>query len=457
MTGSIHVDGNRRVLLVNPPIADTVEVEQQDMVTAVEPFGLLRLATHFRDAGCAVDYLDCLRDPALEGRLRRHVRKVLPCGNLDEEGISKEIHHFGLDATLLGARLRSLPAPDVIGIGSIFTWHGDPVREAVEVCRSVFPRARIVVGGNVATLCPDEAARFGADEVFRGDVDGAVFAPTAADLIADRYTDFLRMIKGCPNRCSYCVTHCLNDDRVVARPPGEVFDELVAKKAANGTRNFILYDDYVLYRQGTYLDPLLDRIAEARLDIALEFALGFAANKVTGKLADRLRAAGVERVILALETLREEESRAMHRPHHVEGFVRAVELLKARGFKGRNLRAFYLIGLPNQTTDEILRAILFLYSLGVTPSLTTYTLTPRSGDMARYGHLAKGRALDELGPCLWRFAHPGMRVRELDAIYRYFHEKFFPLSRIMASSTADPVICAMQEILRNGRHQPEKW
>jgi hypothetical protein len=84
--------------------------------------------------------------------------------------------------------------------------------------------------------------------------------------------------------------------------------------------------------------------------------------------------------------------------------------------------------------------------LGVTPSLTTYTLTPRSGDMARYADRVVGNSLDELAPCLWRFAHPGMRVRDLDVIYRYFHERFFPLERILGSNTDDRLIRWMQKL-----------
>jgi hypothetical protein len=136
----------------------------------------------------------------------------------------------------------------------------------------------------------------------------------------------------------------------------------------------------------------------------------------------------------------------MRRPQRLAQFVRAVRTLQDHGYRGRDLRAFYLIGLPGQTTDEILRTVLWLYRLGVTPSLTTYTLTPRSADMGRFGDQVAGRGLDELAPCLWRFAHPGMRVRELDAVYRYFHERFYPPQRILDSPTDDALIRAMQRI-----------
>lgn len=450
--------GAKRVLLVNPPVADTVDAEQQDMLTCVEPFGLLRLATWFRERGCEVQWLDCLRDPSLQGQVRRHVRKRLRCGNEAEEAVDKSIHHFGLDAAMLEARLRELEEPDLIAISTIFTWHVEATRETIAVCKRVHPKAKVLLGGNFATLCPDHARTLGADAVVEGDIPGALFLPTAIDLLPrPHHTDFVSMVKGCPHHCEYCVTNLLNAGHVETRPPERVYEEMRSKIASNGTRTFVFYDDFIQFKQARFLDPLLDLIIADKPDVHLEFALGFSSYMITEPFAARLHQAKVERVILALETISEARSRQMQRPQSIDEFVQAVHILRDHGYRGQNIRAFYLIGLPGQTTTEILKGIGFLYSLGVAPSLTTYTLTPRSGDWARYSSIVGDRPLDELAPCLWRFAHPGMRVRELDAIYRYFHEKYFPIERILASNTDDPLIRQFQDILRNKAHLPESW
>jgi hypothetical protein len=451
MSGLLDAADARRILLLSPPLADTAEAEEQGMLTSVEPFGLLRLGTYFRDRGCDVTLLDCLRDPSLGGQPRRHVRKRLACGDDGDPVVEKDVFHFGLDASGLEQRLAALPAPDVIAVSSIFTWHAEPTREAIAVCRRVVPGAKILLGGNFSTLCPEVARSLGADEVVTGDVPGAEFLPTAIDLLAGPPdTDFLRMIKGCPHQCSYCVTRLLGDGRVQTRAPEAVFAEMMDKHRTHGTRTFVFYDDFVLYQQHRHLNPFLDLVAEERPGVVIEFALGFAAALVDEALARRLRAAGVQRAVLALETTSEARGRSMGRPQSLAEFERAVRVLRDHGFSGPSLRAFYLVGLPGQTTDEILRALIFLYRLGVTPSLTTYTLTPRSGDVSRYGQAVAGRSLDELAPCLWRFAHAGMRVRELDAIYRYFHERYYPLDRILGSATDDPIISRLQAIAREG-------
>jgi len=451
MSALLEAADVRRVLLLSPPIADTVEVEQQDMVTAVDPFGLLRLGTYFRQRGCEVTLVDCLRDPMLDGRVRRHERKRLRCGDDGEAPVEKPVYHYGLTAHQLARRLETVSPPDLIAISTVFTWHAETTREAIDVCRRVHPQAKIVLGGNLATLCPDVAGKLGAHQVVAGDVPGAEFLPTAIDLCdATTRVDYLRLIKGCPFECSYCVTRLLNQGRTLARPPEQVYAELKAKFSQHGKRIFVFYDDFVLFRHTRYLDPFLDLVAQERLGVVLEFALGFSAALVDERFASRLRQAGVQRVILALETTSEARGKAMRRPQRLDQFVRAVRILQDYGYRGRHLRAFYLIGLPGQTMEEILRTLLWLYRLGVTPSLTTYTLTPRSQDMGHFGAQVSFRGLDELAPCLWRFAHPAMRVRELDAVYRYFHERFYAPQRILDSPTDDAVIRTMQRIARGG-------
>lgn len=445
------------VVLVNPPIADTREAEEMDLITSVEPFGLLRLATYFRNRGCRVSLVDALRSPLLAGRLRRQVRKRLPCGSPAEHR-SKPIYHFGLDAARLARSLRALEPPELIAVGSIFSWHVEAVRECLAVCKDVWPSAHLVVGGNVPTLRPAEFDGSAADEVYRGDVPDAAFLPTAIDLLGGGHrADYLRMIKGCPHKCSYCVTNCLNAGAVRTQPAAQVFRELQDKAARDGTRVFAFYDDYVLFRQRRYLDVFLDRVIEERPGVRLEFPLGFSANVVTRELAGRMRRAGVETMILALETIGAQRSREMHRPHHVAEFLEAVRILKAEGYTGRNLRVFFLIGLPDQTLEELLRGILFLLDLGLAPSLTTYALAPGSGDWDTYRERVPNARLDDFTPGLWRFAHDGLRSTELDRIYRYFHERHYPLARIAASRTRDRVIGAMQRIIADRSYLPENW
>ena len=446
-----------RVLLVHPPVADTAEAEEQDMLTCAPPFGLLRLATFLRARGCQVELLDCLRHPLLGGELRRGIRGEVRCGNFAEEGVRKPIYHFGLGEEELTELYAGAPPPDYVALGATFTWQLSAYGDAVRAFKKVWPRTPVLLGGNAVTLAPERAAELGADELVVGQVPDIGFPPTAINLVKERTTDFLQMIKGCPHRCSYCVTHRLHGGQVTARPPEEVFAELCAKQAAHGTRCFVFFDDFILYRQAHHLDPFLDLVAQERREVTLEFSLGFSAHMVTEALAARLRAAGVQRVVISLETTSEIRGQAMRRPQSIAQFVRAVQILQAAGYRGRDLRAFYLMGLPDQTTDEILKAILFLYHLGVTPSLTTYALTPQSEDMARFGARAHDRSLEELCPSSWAFAHPGMRVRELDAIYRYFHERYWPLARIESSPTDDPIVRAMQAVLQRRAHLPEHW
>lgn len=440
----------KSVLLLNPPVAEAQEALDAWASIRTPPFALLRLATWLRQRGAKVALLDALSDPALDGRPRRHLRRRLRCGDDGEAAVEREIFHFGLDGPLLERRLGDF-APDLIALSVTFTWHAPVLAEVVAACRRVHPRAKVVVGGNFPSLCPEEAAGAGADETFPGEVPEASFASTAVDLLpSPPEVDWLRLVKGCPNRCSYCVSPALNGGRVTSRSPEAVVAEMKEKVARHGVRRFAFYDDAVLYRRGELVEPLLDLVARERLDVSLDFGSGIGAYQVDEGLARRLARGGVQTLHLALETLDPARARAMHRPQGREQFVRAVELLRAHGYRGPRLRAFYLVGVPDQTTDEILEAILWLYGLGVTPLLTAYTLTPGSEDHARYRDRVPGVPLDELAPLAWRFASPRMKVRELDGCLRYFSERFYPLERILGSRTDDPLVRRMQALAAKG-------
>ncbi|HEX9049930.1 MAG TPA: radical SAM protein [Anaeromyxobacter sp.] len=442
--------GGKRVLLLNPPVAEVAEAQDAWASIRTPPFALLRLAGWLRGLGAEVALLDALSDPALEGRPKGRRRGRLRCGEDGDAPVERDVFHYGLDAPLLEQRLADF-SPDVIAVSATFTWHAPVVEEVVAACRRAHPRAKVVLGGNFPSLCPDVARRAGADETFVGDVPDAAFSPTAVDLLVrPPEADWLRLVKGCPNRCSYCVAPALSGGRVTFRSPDAVVAELKEKVARHGVRRFAFHDDAILYRRAELVEPLLDRIAREVQGVFIDFGSGIAAWQVDDALARRLRAAGVQVVHLALETLDPVRSREMHRPQGREQFERAVEILKAHGYRGPSLRAFYLVGMPDQTTDEILEALLWLYRLGVTPHLTAYTLTPGSEDHARYRDRVTDRALEELAPLAWRFASPRMRVRDLDGCLRYFSERFYPLERILGSRTDDPLVRRMQELAAQG-------
>lgn len=450
MSSLLAAAAGKRVLLLNPPVAEAREAQAAWASMRTPPYALLRLATWLRQRGAEVALLDALSDPLLEGEPRRHLRRRLACGDDGEAPVEREIFHFGLDAAQLERRLAD-HAPDLIAISVTFTWHEPIVREVIASCRRVHPRARIVLGGNFPSLCPEAARRAGADETVEGEVPEASFASTAVELLPGApQADWLRLVKGCPNRCSYCVAPSLSGGRVTFRPPEAVVAEMKEKLARHGVRRFAFHDDAILYRRSELVEPLLDLVARERLGVSLDFGSGIAAYQVDEGLARRLAAGGVQLVHLALETLDPARSRAMHRPQGREQFVRAVERLQAHGYTGPRLRAFYLVGMPDQTTDEILEAVLWLYWLGVTPHLTAYSLTPGSEDHARYRDRVAGHDLEALAPLAWRFASPRMKVRELDACLAYFSERYYPLERILGSVTDDPLIRRMQALARDG-------
>ena len=93
--------------------------------------------------------------------------------------------------------------PDLICVTSLFTYSWSPVHEVVSRYRSLFPRARVQVGGIYASLMPEHAASTGA-EIHTGLLPEAEdFAPDYS-LVPSWDASILFSSRGCVRRCAFC-------------------------------------------------------------------------------------------------------------------------------------------------------------------------------------------------------------------------------------------------------------
>ena len=76
---------------------------------------------------------------------------------------------FGLPRQLFRDFLKKNGNFDFIFIETAMTYWYPGVAEVIEDVRKINPAAKIVLGGNYATICPDHATKLGADLVIQGD------------------------------------------------------------------------------------------------------------------------------------------------------------------------------------------------------------------------------------------------------------------------------------------------
>jgi len=170
----------RSALLISPPVYDTQYWPHWGL-----PYGLLRVASWLRTKGYVLKLMDCIKannEKRNVAKTKRKVRrlcstveyvppswsgfrpvedeKIEYCFGLPPEELRRE-----LEAIRSGARVAReslfdtnvFPDPDEIWISSIMTYWWESTRDVIAVCREVFPKAVIRVGGIYPTLAPEHA------------------------------------------------------------------------------------------------------------------------------------------------------------------------------------------------------------------------------------------------------------------------------------------------------------
>ncbi len=98
-----------------------------------------------------------------------------------------------------------LEEPDIIYITSIFTYDYISVRNSIQFYRQVFPKAKLWVGGLVATLMPEKFENLGIDYIHDGIWDEVEDECLDYSLHPELDMTIMFTHRGCPRKCPWCV------------------------------------------------------------------------------------------------------------------------------------------------------------------------------------------------------------------------------------------------------------
>jgi oxygen-independent coproporphyrinogen-3 oxidase len=210
----------------------------------------------------------------------------------------------------------------------------------------------------------------------------------------------------CGMRCGFCNLF------TKARPAAHLVDgylDALARQAAR-VRDELNGASFARFAIGggtpTYLDPAA---LEAVLDVAgrimgadlgrIHGSVEVSPDTVTLEKLELLRARGVDRISIGVESFLEAEAAAVYRPQRREAVERALGLIRRSGFPTLNIDLIY--GLPGQSVGNWLESVrraleyrpeeLYLYPLYVRP-LTGLGRSGREWDDLRLACYREGRS-----------------------------------------------------------------
>ncbi|MBU2054374.1 MAG: B12-binding domain-containing radical SAM protein [Proteobacteria bacterium] len=398
-----------KILLINPWIYDFAAYDLWNM-----PLGLLYIASFLRRNGADVFFLDCL-DPchpdmsAGTGPLRLPKRKQSGAGSYAKaripkpevlKGFPRNYNRYGITPEIFLRSLNSMSRPDLVMVTSMMTYWYPGVWAAIELVRTAFPGAPVVLGGNYVTLCPQHALGSGADFCLAGPAETSLpplfkdlynrdmpFIPDADldshpypafDLILQREQIPVLTSRGCPYRCSYCASHLLND-RFRRRDPIRIADEIEFWQQRLGVRNFSFYDDALLVDPAELAIPLLREIVRRKLPIQFHCPNGLHLRNISPELASLMFQAGFKTLRFGFETSDVARQAATGGKVSNEGLAEAIACLKRAGYQDREIGIYLLCGLPGQTAEEVKESVRFVQSFGARPILAEYSPIPGTG------------------------------------------------------------------------------
>ena len=299
--------------------------------------------------------------------------------------------------------LNQIPEPAVILVTSGMTyWYHGP-QFAIKILKEKFPGVPIVLGGIYATLCYEHAVKnSGADYVIKGPGEIAVLklidALTRHDhKINDEvvlfpnpdYHYYRKLISvpiftsiGCPYRCPFCASRLLSGE-FRQRNPTEVVNEIEHYYYKRRVRHFAFYDDALLINQKNHISIILDSIIEKQISVNFHTPNGMHPRQITRELAVKIHRSNFKTIRLSFETSNESRQSEMGLKVTNDSLANAIDYLEQVGFKRKDIGVYVIMGLPDQSCEEVVNSMIFVNSLGAKINLSLFSPIPGTRDWNR--------------------------------------------------------------------------
>lgn len=374
---------------MNPPIHDFAAYDFW-----LRPYGLLTVAGHLRGQAefLFFDYLDRAQGNCGLRIADEWGRGPFPFERIPNPAPLKDIpryfRRFGRLRAGFQEYLRTHAPFDYAFVQTVMTYWYPGVAEVVADIRHACPSARIVLGGNYATLCREHARRLGADLVIVGTdlqplwqllgVTANAEQPALWEVYESLRIGALKLSDGCPFQCSYCSV-----PKVYAgfklRPLGRALAELELL-VGRGAENVAFYDDALLFDADRALVPFLKEVIRRGIRVNFHTPNALNARFVTEELANLMVRGGYKTFYIGFESASRQWQECTGGKVRSEELAQSVSHLLAAGANPVDITAYQIVGHPESDTQELEASMRFVHSLGIRGMLADFSPIPGTAD-----------------------------------------------------------------------------
>jgi magnesium-protoporphyrin IX monomethyl ester (oxidative) cyclase len=384
-----------RVLLITPPyIANGISPHPQ--------MGLAYIAAFLEENGFQVGILDAMA----EGWEKS--------GSNGWDG-----GYIGLSENEIRGKISAF-SPDAVGVHNNFTSQYRMPHLIFKIVKEVNPRIVTMTGGAHATVCPGECLsdpnldyvilgegevptlnlmRYLNGEIQISDCEGIAFRNNAHEISTipqgkkienldslpfpalhllnmDLYwklgyshglrrgTRFAPVItsRGCPFSCSFCSYHCVNGKKFRGRSPENVIREVKTLVEKYGVDEITFEDDNILLDRKR-AELIFDSMIQENLSIKWEIPNGVAVYTLTKPILKKMKASGCYRINFAIESGNQYVlDKIIKKPVKLESVPELIQYAREIGLE---VQAFFVIGTPSETKEQIWDTFTFSKKIGV--------------------------------------------------------------------------------------------
>lgn len=153
--------------------------------------------------------------------------------------------------------------------------------------------------------------------------------------------------RGCPYNCVFCCASANHGKKVRYMSSARVLQDLSEIKRKFDIKNISIDDDQFLFLKKRAYEILKEL---PKLQLKIEFASGLNVRHLDEKTAKLLKAAGVDTVVIAVESGSPYVLKhLMQKPLRLDEVCRCVELLHRNQLQ---VYAFFMIGMPGETQED---------------------------------------------------------------------------------------------------------
>jgi radical SAM superfamily enzyme YgiQ (UPF0313 family) len=412
----------KQILLIQPPVEDYYSTDCR-----TQPLGLCYLSAAIKQKFPEIEVIiydalaDCKKRNIPWPLEFTYLKKYY--GYADNSPF-KLFHQYGRFGKTVDQIRRDLAgySPFLIGISSMFTAYYRQSLEVAGLCRDLFPDAKIVMGGNHATVAPNSLlhsrdyknTEYLVDYIIPGEGESAITdlveslldgqnVPRGAfenvqtpDIHSLPHPDFssldfthyqfggksmcfLVASRSCPYRCSFCGIHSVFGNKYRRRNNDDILAE-IQTRVDQGIRHIDIEDDHFSANKKETHD-LLDQIIARQWPITLSAMNGMVYWTLDAALLLKMKQAGFNSLNLSLVSKSADFLYDADRPAENLEFV---DIVQNAHHAGLFITAYFIIGMPGQTIDEMTSTLRFLSSLPVLIGASPYYLCPGTPDYKKW-------------------------------------------------------------------------